>query len=479
MTHAKLTSGERVIPVAEISGLVYQYLARIHQQQPELFLEKYRSLPWRSDRHQVALIPRLETELAKVNQIAEVWPKIQQILQFFLGANLLESSSFIQLKLEISQLLPLVELPQEFEWQSSNGTKSQSANAAKVDSGSNTSPAIAILLLDAENLQIDVKTEQFLSQSCAYPIQIKIAFANWRNMGKQDVELHKRGYELIHVPAGKDSADVKMATVGSSIFVHYPTAKEVLVCSSDRVMTHLCTTLKTHGLTVYLVHKQEKLIQVWNPRTGKTQIFNPEKSVEIHSLDDCIGHLKRIMQDEQQNTGNQWVELVKISKKFQQENGFTISQVTSKHLPGKKARELFSSHPEHFVIHQPPNQTGLYVALFQSEELGKGKQESLNSREVETTHQQTTFKVSSSSDLEKALLNLFHEMAAQSKQPSIPLTLLGDGFRKQHGQAVNTVLKEKLKLTGNLTKFLQNSDAFKLELSDKGWQVAIAAKTQK
>ncbi|MBD2123282.1 NYN domain-containing protein [Trichocoleus sp. FACHB-262] len=396
-----------------------------------------------------------------------------------MGANLLESSSFIQLKLEISQLLPLVELPQEFEWQSSNGTKSQSANAAKVDSGSNTSPAIAILLLDAENLQIDVKTEQFLAQNCAYPIQIKIAFANWRNMGKQDVELHKRGYELIHVPAGKDSADVKMATVGSSIFVHYPTAKEVLVCSSDRVMTHLCTTLKTHGLTVYLVHKQEKLIQVWNPRTGKTEIFNPEKSVEIHSLNDCIGHLKRIMQDEQQNTGNQWVELVKVSKKFQQENGFTISQVTSKHLPGKKARELFSSHPEHFVIHQLPNQTGLYVALFQSEELGRGKQESLNSREVETTHQQTTFKVSSSSDLEKALLNLFHEMAAQSKQPSIPLTLLGDGFRKQHGQAVNTVLKEKLKLTGNLTKFLQNSDAFKLELSDKGWQVAIAAKTQK
>jgi len=263
--------------------------------------------------------------------------------------------------------------------------------------------------------------------------------------------------------------------VGSSIFVHYPTAKEVLVCSSDKVMTHLCTTLKTHGLAVYLVHKQENLIQVWNPRTGKTETFNPEKPLEIPCLENCIAHLKQIMQNEQQKTGDSWVELAKISKLFQQENGFTISQVVSKHLPGKKARELFASHPEHFVIHQLPNQTGLYVALFQSKELVRAKQESLDSEKVDTHHQQTTFKISSSSDLEKALLNLFYEMVAQSKQSSIPLTLLGDAFRKQHGQAVNTVLKKKLNLTNNLTKFLQNSDAFKLEPSEKGWQVAIAA----
>lgn len=64
--------------------------------------------------------------------------------------------------------------------------------AAKVELPT-ASKAIAILLLDAENLQLDVQTEKFLSGICHYPIQIKIAFANWRSLGKLDVDFHSRG----------------------------------------------------------------------------------------------------------------------------------------------------------------------------------------------------------------------------------------------------------------------------------------------
>jgi hypothetical protein len=159
---------------------------------------------------------------------------------------------------------------------------------------SEPSKGIAILLLDAENLQLDANTEKFLLGVCTYPIQIKIAFANWSNMRKQDLEFHKRGYELIHVPAGKDSADVKMATVGSSIFVHYPTAKEVLVCSSDGVLTHLCTTLQTHGLTVYLVRKQGDNITVLNSKTSQTQTHSLKPVPEIPSLDHSVERVNQI-----------------------------------------------------------------------------------------------------------------------------------------------------------------------------------------
>jgi hypothetical protein len=131
-----------------------------------------------------------------------------------------------------------------------------------------------------------------LAEVCVYPIQIKVAFANWSKMGKQDVEFHGRGYELIHVPTGKDSADVKMATVGSSIFVHYPTAREVLVCSSDGVMTHLCNTLQTHGLTVYRVRKQADNLTVFNSKTSQTQTHSLKPVPEIPSLEQFITQLK-------------------------------------------------------------------------------------------------------------------------------------------------------------------------------------------
>jgi hypothetical protein len=478
-----LNSGEKVIPVAEISIFIYQCLARIHQQQPGLFLEKYRALPWNSDRHQSALMPRLEAALGNVNHIATVRPKVQQILQVFLGNIALESSNFAQLNLELSQLLSPLDPTQKVELQSGNGSKSQPVNDLKTNSDSNTSSAIAILLLDAENLQIDAKTEQFLARNCTHPIQIKIAFANWRNMGKQDVELHKRGYELIHVPAGKDSADVKMATVGSSIFVHYPTAKEVLVCSSDKVMTHLCTTLKTHGLTVYLVHKKENFIQVLNHRTGKTETFNPEKPLEIPPLRDCIVHLKQIMQDEQRKTGEQWLELAKISKIFQQESSFTISQMMSKYFPGKKARELFTEHPEHFVVHQLSDpKSSLYITLFQAnapvvtKDLGSSEGAVDKSK---SAHDVKISKINSPADLEKIFIEILQELMMESKEVSISLALFGSAFSKKYSQPANTVIKEKLKTGGTLIKFLKSSQLFKVELKQKEWRIAIAAKTQK
>ena len=53
---------------------------------------------------------------------------------------------------------------------------------------------IAILLLDAENLKLKVNTEQFLAGLCDYPLQVKIAFANWKNpsIGKLDAEFYDR-----------------------------------------------------------------------------------------------------------------------------------------------------------------------------------------------------------------------------------------------------------------------------------------------
>jgi hypothetical protein len=138
---------------------------------------------------------------------------------------------------------------------------------------------ITFLLLDAENLQISTHTEKYLANVCNCPLQVKIAFANWSNRGKLDIELHERGYDLIHVRAGRDNADGKMIAFGSYIHELYPHAKEVLVCSSDKVMTNLCNKLQQHGLIVYQVSQHSENINLFKNSTGETTIYSTKPLV--------------------------------------------------------------------------------------------------------------------------------------------------------------------------------------------------------
>ncbi|KYC43800.1 hypothetical protein WA1_01150 [Scytonema hofmannii PCC 7110] len=121
---------------------------------------------------------------------------------------------------------------------------------------------IAVLLLDAENLQLTVEMETFLQSRCSYQITYKIAFANWRTLGNADQLLYERGYDLIQVPGAKDAADGKMIAFGCQLRELYRKAKAVFVCSSDTVMVSLCNCLLQQELEVYRVVRQDTQIKV-------------------------------------------------------------------------------------------------------------------------------------------------------------------------------------------------------------------------
>jgi hypothetical protein len=380
MSESQSLTTHRRAAIDNISCCIYQAVIELQEQRPELFVEKYKNLPWRSARYRSALIDRLTKELIQTEGWNALVLAVKKVLRFLLVPDYFELPTFVEL---LKQIHRLYRANTSFDGVSHKSTKPLEVNAslnsiaypklpvtAAARDGSEREVTerevgIAILLLDVENLQLNPETEKFLAEVCTYPIQIKVAFANWRNMGKQDAEYHQRGYELIHVPAGKDSADVKMATVGSSIFVHYPTAKEVFVCSSDNVLTHLCTTLQTHGLTVYLVRKQGETIMVSNSKTGDafTHAFKP--SLETSALSQLIAQLKQLIRLEQARTDCQWVKLSRISNLFQTHYKLAISQAVSVHLPGKRARDIFIEHPNEFAVHQLPEQSQLYVTLFE------------------------------------------------------------------------------------------------------------------
>ncbi|MBU7582594.1 MAG: NYN domain-containing protein [Nostoc sp. TH1S01] len=332
-----------------------------------------------------------------------------------------------------------------------------------VCSSSSNQTEIAVLLLDAENLQINSETEKFLTTVCTCPIQIKIAFANWCSMGKLDVELHGRGYDLIHVPVGKDNADGKMITFGSSIQERYPKAKEVLVCSSDKVMTNLCIHLRQHGLIVYQVSQQSEDITVLNSSTG--QLVRQNTNIpEIPAIAQFIQQIKELIKTEQKRTHSYWIKLATISQNYKNKYKISITQVAAKHLPGKKAREIFVNYPAEFVLHQVEPDAAVYITLF---EIAADKDDAIKS-----VVQPPSASITSKVDLEQALKNIIHKLTSTSPGSYINIGFLGTEFQQQYGKPITAQIKS-LQLSGNFIKFLQSCSSFQLKQVPKGWQIAV------
>ena len=449
--------------IHEISLYVYQTLIELQQHQPELIREKYRNVPWRDDRNQSVFILKLKQGLSQSSDNKALIRRVQNFLQGLLLPSYFELPIFRELLERIN-----LSIQQLNDYKSSLETRPLDASSS--EDITETSRGIAILLLDVENLQLDAKTEKFLATICKYPIQIKVAFANWSKMGRQDLEFHGRGYELIHVPAGKDSADVKMATVGSSIFVHYPTAKEVLVCSSDRVLTHLCTTLQTHGLTVYLVRKRDEVITVFNNKTNQTHTHLLKFSPEVPPLEQVMLQIKSLIKLEQERTNSQWVKLGNVSTLFQEKFKFTLTQVVSTYFAGKRARDIFIENPQDFVVHQPSDQSEIYICLFAvlQEELKVVD----DSSQITKTKVQKLSQINSQAELEQVLTKMIEAATSKSPEIYLPINVLGTLFQRQYGQPVTTVIK-KLQLKYNFIKFLQSSQVFELKQTDKGWGVTL------
>ncbi|WP_225894435.1 NYN domain-containing protein [Atlanticothrix silvestris] len=324
--------------IYQLSISVCQEIIPILQQHPELVVINYQKINWSQANYQSALLAGLNKKVSNLANSIEIMPAIKKYLEIFLIPSFFDSLVFHNLETRICYSVYFPNFP-EFNHQNDLVTLQASINS-KGTFVSQASQAIAILLLDAENLQLNIEKEKILTTVCTFPLHVKITFANWCSMGKRDVELHQRGYELIHFPAGKDNADGKMIAFGSSVHERYPNAKEVLVCSSDKVMTNLCNHLQQNGLIVYRVSKQGENLIVLNVSTDKLVTQITGRPPELPTIEQFIQQIKELIKSEQKKTKNCWIKLSTLSKSFKIKHNFTISECVSKHLSGKK-QEIF------------------------------------------------------------------------------------------------------------------------------------------
>ncbi len=461
-----LLTTDRSVALNQICSYVCQAIIAIQEQEPELLLERYRNVAWRGSRNQSILTEKLTEVLRHTLDLDALLQQLQRFLKALLIPEAFNSPTFIELLKKIRQLNSpnltpnALAIPKDIDSAenksialspSSNGSASPEVELSDrvTPNGKVVSlqqQGIAVLLLDAENIQLNTETEQRLTTVCTCPLQVKIAFANWRCMGKQDVEFHQRGYDLIHVPAGRDNADGKMIAVGLSIHERYPKAKEVLVCSSDTVMTNLCNHLQQNGLVVHRVSKQGNNITILNSQNGEKQT-----PTMLPSIEQFINQIKEIIGDEEARTSNQWIKLSKISSIFHTKYNLRIKQVVSHHLPGKTVKDIFINQSE-LAVYQSPEDTEIYLGLFKMP--------------------QPNNKVETKSDLEQALVKIITVLAGRTPSSYISVQTLSGQFHQQYGQGIKKILKN-LDLNANFPSFLNSCSSFQLRKTGNSWQVAL------
>lgn len=451
-----------------ISYSIYQTIISIQQQHPEWINTKYRSIPWHHSKYQSHLIEKLTKGLSHVKSKDVLSLKVKNYLQILLTPEFINSTQYHNLIAEINRYIyppiDIVSSDKIINYQAPNF----STNGAKL-----TESGIAILLLDVENLALNPETEKILVDICNYPIQIKVAFANWRSMGKKDEEFHQRGYQLIHVPPGKDSADLKMATVGASIFVNYPKAKEVLVCSSDRGLTHLGTTLKSHGLTVYQVRKYKNQITVINSQTGESQIYALSVP-DIPTIDNFMMQLQELIRLETEKTGLQWIKFSRISALYKETYNMNLKDVVMNYFPEQNSQEIFVNYPAYFAIHKPSEKSQTYVSIFNLFKPDKNKL-TAPTNEVETYPNITNItEITSQAVMEQLLVKIVHDLTAESPGSYVSISNVGTEFNRLYGQPITKAIR-KFQPSKSFPKFLELCSSLKLYKSEEGrWFVTLS-----
>ncbi|MGC9526437.1 MAG: NYN domain-containing protein [Limnospira sp.] len=449
--------------VHAIGDLIYQTLVFLYQNHPERLDVRYQKVRWDRPQYRTALLDKLTPALSQAKHREALFSKVRGYLKSLLSSDAIAAAEFERLKPQLEQLFGTAPSADNSDLNPATTSAHHCFNGGGVGNG-----GISILLLDAENIQLDGAIEKFLEKICHYPLQIRVAFANWRSMGKKDAEFHERGYQLIHVPAGKDSADLKMATVGSSIFVHYPTAREVLVCSSDRALIHLCNTLQSHGLAVYQVRKDKEKIIVFNSQNGTTETYSLIPPPAIPSWEEFLSQLQELIRGEQNRTNSPWVKLSKLSNLYRSQYKLTLSKVVSAHHSDYNVRDIFINNPLVFAVHQPSGKSQIYVTLFQDNSSPNNPSETLPQKPTDAIA-----PIASLSDLETALVELMAELTQNSQNSFVPLSILGSHFNKKHGQAITQLIRQ-FKASGKFPKFLESCPSFKLEKTEMGWQVCLS-----
>ncbi|ELR98151.1 NYN domain-containing protein [Gloeocapsa sp. PCC 73106] len=430
--------------INSICNAVYRILFLIKKNHPNWLKEKFRDYPWQDLNFQNNFKHKLKTKLEVVENKDELVNKVIDLFYQIVYPSFFTSVYFEEF---IDNLKKNNYLNNHFD------------TYHFANSNQNISFALAILLLDTENLYIDINSEKILARVCIYPIKLKFAFGNWRSLGKKDVEFYERGYELFHVPPGKNSADLKMISFGSSIWLNYPNAKEVLICSSDGDLNHLSTTLQHHGITVYKVSRRSDELIVVNSQTTQIKTFCLAQIPEFPSFEDCLDELKLMIRTEQQRTEKNWIKLARLQQMFKKKFQLNLQEIIEYHYPDKTLEEVLLNSEQKIVVYKENADNHLYLTLFSEQSEQKAAIKDL-------------LTLDTPANLEGALLQIIQQLTPESEQKYVAMSQVASEFQKKYKLSITQVM-EKLQLGKKFAKLIQSYDSLKVKKEANVYYIAL------
>lgn len=340
-------------------------------------------------------------------------------------------------------------------------------------------PWSGLLLVDAENMHPPAALEAHLQALAQYPIRYRLAFGNWRTLGNRDQEFYRRGYQMIHVPSRKNSADIKMSLDASLISLHHPSIREVFICSADTDLLHLGHTLLRQGMIPYQVSHDPQGFKVFNLATqtqqrvslptetsgkndpGVAPPSSPDPTPHVpSSLTQMKSWLRILVLQEQQAHPGQPVTIGRLGTLFRERNHIAPNQVLQTYGDVATLKQLLEADPS-FVL-TPLDATTVQVALH-----SPTPESPLAAGPIPFSG-----PITSAQALEQAVLAVLTGLVTQPGG-TVSLSVLGSTFAQVYHQPMSQVLKH-IGEPKKLPTFLAKCSSLRLERKGENWHVGLA-----
>jgi hypothetical protein len=367
------------------------------------------------------------------------------------------------------------------------GPPPESAPAAAPSASFRLDPNVpwsGLLLVDAENMNPPAALEAHLQSLAQYPIRYRLAFGNWRTLGQRDQEFYRRGYQMIHVPSGKNSADIKMSLDASLISLHHPSIREVFICSADSDLLHLGHALLRQGMIPYQVSHDPQGFKVFNlaaqtqqrvsiptnppgNRSPGTPLGQPPSPDPVPHLPASLAQMKSwlriLVLQEQQAHPNQPVTIGRLGTLFRERNHIAPNQVLQTYGDVATLKQLLETDPG-FVL-TPIDATTVQVALHPPPATADIPLEA-------NLAQPFTGPITNGQTLEQAVLSVLTGLLAQPGG-TVSLSVLGSTFAQVYRQPMSHVLNH-IGEPKKLPTFLAKCASIRLERKGESWHVGLA-----
>ncbi|MBD2114625.1 MULTISPECIES: NYN domain-containing protein [Cyanophyceae] len=458
----------------KIARFLHAALLRTQQQRPDLLTEA--GGVWLQATSAEAQVAKLTALLEQQPDLP--MPIVERILAKLLIPDFQGSKPYSQILQRVQQLA-IAALPSE-------PIQPESAHI----------PYVGLLLVDAENMNPPEALEAFLQTVGRYPIRHRLAFGNWRRLGRRDRDLYRRGYQMVHVPSGKNSADIKMAVDTSLITFQTPSIREVFICSTDTDLLHLGYALLNLGVSVHCVrHRDDGWFEVLNLAQQTTQkvYFDASEGADsalelahqvtkVPTLAETARSLKQLLTQAHEDDPDQPITMDRLGKLFRDRHHLSANEALQANSGYKTLGQFLKFHTA-FVLSPLPNSKQIAVTLKTvandtpppepAVAIAIPQPEGFLGSEGAMEAVAMPPPITDAHSLEQALITLLWRLSSGQADSQIQLSVLAAYFAHIYQESMSAALKRIGEPKG-LPKFLAKCRSLKVQQQGQDWRIALA-----